>query len=55
MNYLKKMPLRMLTNGLVRQQQCMSSEAAAGGHLPLNFLSEDEKMMKETGKSRKTW
>jgi len=46
MNCFKKVPMRMLANALTRQQ-CMSS-GATGAIQPLTFLTDDERMMKET-------
>jgi len=39
--------MRMIANAVQRQQQCMST-AGAGTVPPLTFLTDDEKMMKET-------
>ncbi|XP_037935009.1 short/branched chain specific acyl-CoA dehydrogenase, mitochondrial-like [Teleopsis dalmanni] len=46
MNCLKKLPMRLIANAVQRQQQCMST--GAGSMPPLTFLTDDEKMMKET-------
>lgn len=44
------LPLRQIANAL-RQQQCAAmSTGSANTPTPLTFLTEDEKMMKETGK-----
>jgi len=47
MNSLRKLPMRLISNAVQRQQQCMST-GHAGLPPPLTFLTEDEKMMKET-------
>ncbi|XP_017138917.1 short/branched chain specific acyl-CoA dehydrogenase, mitochondrial [Drosophila miranda] len=47
MNSLKKLPMRMLVNAAARQQNAAMS-SATGLPPPLTFLTEDEKMMKET-------
>lgn len=47
MNCLRKVPMRALANALNRQQKCMSSDAT-GAIQPLTFLTDDEKVMKET-------
>ncbi|EDW46557.1 GM14915 [Drosophila sechellia] len=46
MNSLKKLPVRMLANAARQQNAAMSS--ATGLPPPLTFLTDDEKMMKET-------
>lgn len=44
------LPLRQIANAL-RQQQCAAmSTGSVNTPTPLTFLTEDEKMMKETGK-----
>ncbi|KAH8328358.1 hypothetical protein KR067_008459 [Drosophila pandora] len=47
MNSLKKLPVRMLVNAAARQQNAAMS-STTGLPPPLTFLTEDEKMMKET-------
>ncbi|KAH8332212.1 hypothetical protein KR074_009413 [Drosophila pseudoananassae] len=47
MNSLKKLPVRMLVNAAARQQNAAMS-SATGLPPPLTFLTDDEKMMKET-------
>ncbi|KAH8267906.1 hypothetical protein KR026_010804 [Drosophila bipectinata] len=47
MNSLKKLPVRMLVNAAARQQNATMS-SATGLPPPLTFLTDDEKMMKET-------
>ncbi|KAH8301177.1 hypothetical protein KR018_006527 [Drosophila ironensis] len=47
MNSLKKLPVRMLVNAAARQQNAAMS-SASGLPPPLTFLTDDEKMMKET-------
>uniref|UniRef100_A0A0K8VCB6 Short/branched chain specific acyl-CoA dehydrogenase, mitochondrial n=1 Tax=Bactrocera latifrons TaxID=174628 RepID=A0A0K8VCB6_BACLA len=46
MNYLRKIPLRMVANTVLRQQQCMSS--GTGAMSALTVLTDDERVMKET-------
>nr|XP_014096489.1 short/branched chain specific acyl-CoA dehydrogenase, mitochondrial [Bactrocera oleae] len=46
MNYLRKIPLRMVVNTVLRQQQCMSS--GTGAMSALTVLTDDERVMKET-------
>ncbi|KAH8370287.1 hypothetical protein KR093_002933 [Drosophila rubida] len=46
MNSLKKLPMRMLANAARQQNAAMSS--VAGLPPPLTYLTDDEKMMKET-------
>ncbi|XP_017107786.2 short/branched chain specific acyl-CoA dehydrogenase, mitochondrial [Drosophila bipectinata] len=47
MNSLKKLPVRMLVNAAARQQNAAMS-STTGLPPPLTFLTDDEKMMKET-------
>ncbi|XP_062134794.1 short/branched chain specific acyl-CoA dehydrogenase, mitochondrial [Drosophila sulfurigaster albostrigata] len=47
MNNLKKLPMRMLANA-ARQQSAAMSSSATGLPPPLTYLTDDEKMMKET-------
>ncbi|XP_017127871.1 short/branched chain specific acyl-CoA dehydrogenase, mitochondrial [Drosophila elegans] len=47
MNSLKRLPVRMLVNSAARQQNAAMS-SATGLPPPLTFLTDDEKMMKET-------
>ncbi|XP_055923858.1 short/branched chain specific acyl-CoA dehydrogenase, mitochondrial [Eupeodes corollae] len=46
MSFLKKLPMRSIIQAVQRQQCAAYSEGV--GMLPLTFLTEDEKMMKET-------
>uniref|UniRef100_W8BUU3 Short/branched chain specific acyl-CoA dehydrogenase, mitochondrial n=1 Tax=Ceratitis capitata TaxID=7213 RepID=W8BUU3_CERCA len=46
MNCLRKIPMRMIVNGVQRQQQCMPS--STGAMSALTVLTEDERVMKET-------
>ncbi|XP_011181963.2 short/branched chain specific acyl-CoA dehydrogenase, mitochondrial [Zeugodacus cucurbitae] len=46
MNYLRKIPMRMVANTVLRQQQCMSS--GTGAMSALTVLTDDERVMKET-------
>lgn len=48
MNHLRRIPLRMISNALHRQQQKLNFSMENGKIPPITFLTEDERMMKET-------